>query len=130
MMENDYLKKLEEVFDTVLTHMGDEELLSNINSEYNFDANDILYTDGFIVQGIIKDNDRAHVETAIRGGNYVIFADFINDSYRFNLYVNQSSIINKYDEIINNLTRLRENLDDISYYINDWRGDTSNDIKI
>lgn len=131
MMENRYLKKLEDVFDDVVVSKGDEELISNMNGEYNIDADDIIYTDGFVVNAISKDQHYARLETAIRGGNYLIIAEFVERSYRFILYVNRPCIADKCNEIISNLNRLKENLGDLTYYINEWRGNgLSNEIKI
>ena len=128
-------EKLKKEFDEIFIHEGSEN--DTINMEYTFDLEDVIYTDGFIMTSnisynhIIKDmaEKRYSTETAIRGGSYIIDGD--RNVKRYTLYVNEDKIEEKYDEIIINLKRMKENINSIDYYMNTWRDKSAcNDIGI
>lgn len=120
------LTKLNALFDTVLNHLGDDNLISSCNTEYNFDQNTIFMTDGIACSYIQKagvDNfhgryeEIIHYETSIRGASYVIITDKSNKdgNWKYDLRIDDKYIVEKYDEIVNRLIHIKEVIKDMEY---------------
>lgn len=121
------LEELKHLFWEVYDYNGDDELISNVNDEYNFDQDDFLRTDGSINFSVHLANTGTAepyvtYKTCIRGASYIIVANRTeNNVWLHRLYVNRPSIEEKYDEIIRQHDEMQRIKDDQSYYMNEWR---------
>ena len=125
----EYLRKLEKAFDIVYNCLGDDELMSSCNSEYHFDHNDVIRTDGSILthmemvtlqKGCMED-ECIELQTTIRGATYLIVADRATKTWRYSLYVDDPFIVDKYDEIISRLEDMKKTMSNVEYYQNEYR---------
>lgn len=119
------LAKLKTIFWEVLDYLGDDELISNVNTEYEFDQDDVIRTDGSINFHInlVNSNTGPYIcyRVCVRGGTYLIYADKCNGAWRYQLRVNRPAIEEKYDEIIRQYEDMKKHMGDMDYYITDWR---------
>lgn len=131
-IEKQNLAKLEEMFSQVSVYNGDNELISNVNSEYNIDPTDIIYTDGMVNFSVQKVNDdEIHYDMGIRGASYLIVVEKIPTSeslssitkniWRYSLYVNKVALTEKYEEIVNRYNHMISYMLEMKYYIEQWK---------
>lgn len=121
------LEKLKHLFWDVYDHNGDDELISNVNDDYNFDQDEFFRTDGsvnFSVHLANKDTAEPYVtySTCIRGASYIIVArKFEHNVWLHSLYVNRLSIEEKYDEIVRQHDEMQRIKDAQNCYMDEWR---------
>ena len=132
----EYLDKLRPMFDHMLSYVGDDELISSCNAEYNIDPEDFIVTDGMInmcMQTAVVYPDGAtnpitaykivELSTAVRGATYLIICNVGNDhKYETDLRVDESTLNeDTYKRIVKSLDEIKNKFDEMDYYIKEWR---------
>ena len=115
-------------FDTIMSYVGDEELNSSCNDEYNLDIDECLITNGISNKVLERINNGYEVKytTSVRGATYVIILKYDKDGTpRFDLRIDEPRYINTVDEIERTLRRIERcsGYDQMKYYLNEWRTD-------
>lgn len=120
---NEALSKLRDKFYSVLDYIGDNELISNCNAEYQLSRNDWFMTDGIanVMPGGPDSDNRTTV--CVRGATHVIVCMWKKETktVRRVLYINRNAVLAAYDLILAELERQGgEPRDDMIYYIDEW----------
>lgn len=129
---NKFIKELEPYFSQILDYLGDDELISSVNDEYNFGPNDMVLTDGIFISYLAKaiNNKSEFIEliTSIRGASYVIIVDFVDRKPMFDLRVDESKLDeNLKNKIIQEVQKIKDNMDDCIYHMEEYRGEIVED---
>lgn len=124
-------KKLEEfkrIFWQVRDYNGDDELISSVNDEYNFDQDDIIRTDGSVnffvhtVENVSDHSSYIRYTVAVRGASYLIRACRTeNKVWIYELFIDRPYIESKYDEVLRQYEGMKKSIDDVAYYMDNWR---------
>ena len=125
MTKKEIIEKLKDYSDyEVFVYLGDDELISSINSSYMIDSNEFIVTDGAVITSINEatSNNQPCIikKTAIRGGTYLIIGEYQKDRLTIDIRVDESKMTDeKINEIISKVKYFKED-DDVEYYIKDY----------
>lgn len=131
LSESEQKRILEEDFDNVLLHNGDDELISSCNTEYNLDNGDYVASNGAVNLSIMLENrdpreafvgDSAtfNYKTCVRGAGYIIIvepASADHDKTRFLLYADKNRIARDYKDILDSLNMAKTAVPLIADYV-------------
>lgn len=129
--------ELEKHFDSISIYNGDEELISSVNTEYEFDKDDIFRTDGDInisahlvhvgnetCSQIILLNDVCFsYTTCIRNATYLIIADRPEgiETWQFHLRIDHPFLESHFQKVLDQLTSMKKDIGHMEYYVDKWR---------
>lgn len=131
LSEEEQKKILEEDFTSVILSNGDDELISNCNSEYNLDEGDSVVSNGCVnLSVMLMDRDKRIGElgdaatfeyiTCLRGGSFIIIGEPASSSREKNgylLYANKNTITKDYPIIMESLVTMKSHFSLIDDYI-------------
>lgn len=131
LSEEEQKEILERDFTTVILSNGDDELISNCNSEYNLDDGDSVVSNGCVnLSVMLMDRDKRIGElgdgatfeyiTCLRGGSFIIIGEPASSSREKNgylLYANRNTLVKDYPIIMESLVIMKSHFSLIDEYI-------------